>query len=63
MWALYVVLPQCIVARKVKATIVADPVGVGIILMLLKARSCGNRRSQRSQYAMVVVLVKGKGIE
>jgi hypothetical protein len=35
-WALYVVLLPSIVARKVKATVVADPVGVGIVLMLLK---------------------------
>ncbi len=35
-WALYVVLPPCVVALKIKVATVAGPVEVRIALMLLK---------------------------
>lgn len=35
-WASYVVLSSCVIARKVEAAVVADPVKVRILYMLLE---------------------------
>jgi len=43
LWALNVVLLTSIFAREIKAARVADPMGVGIVLMLLERTIVGER--------------------